>query len=70
MPLTKARVSAAARGLASTCELRKRKPNISCHVQRAQETAVLLRRSNDGMGGGDVLKSNIIFNMVRETQDQ
>eukprot|EP01045_Picozoa_sp_COSAG04_P004203 COSAG04_NODE_179_length_21356_cov_11.112998_8_plen_40_part_00 len=34
------------------------------------KTAVLLRRSNDGMGGGDVLKSNIIFNMVRETQDQ
>ena len=24
---------------------------------------------NDGMGGGDILKSNIIFNMVRETQD-
>eukprot|EP01043_Picozoa_sp_COSAG02_P059622 COSAG02_NODE_7633_length_2924_cov_2.074336_3_plen_51_part_00 len=22
----------------------------------------------DGMGGGDILKSNIIFNMVRETQ--
>jgi len=67
MALTKARAPAAARGLASTCELRKAS---RIPVQRAQETAVLLRRSNDGMGGGDVLKSNIIFNMVRETQDQ
>jgi hypothetical protein len=24
---------------------------------------------NDGMGGGDLLKGNLIFNMVRETQD-
>jgi hypothetical protein len=24
---------------------------------------------NDGMGGGNLLDSNLIFNMVRETQD-
>ena len=67
MPLTKARASTAARERASTCELRK--PAISCMCKELK-TAVLLRPSNDGMGGGDVLKSNIIFNMVRETQDQ
>ena len=52
---------------------------VSCYFQ-AQSVATQLENNicfngpragfnfNDGMGGGDNLKSNIIFNMVRETQ--
>ena len=42
----------------------KSKPTV---ITKEMKTGV---NFNDGMGGGDVLKSNIIFNMVRETQDQ
>ena len=53
---------------------------VSCYFQ-AQSAGTILESNicfngpragfnfNDGMGGGDVIKSNVIFNMVRETQD-